>query len=81
MEAGELLEHFQWLTEEQSRNLSADKKQAVSHEMADVLLYLVQMAAALDVDLIDAANAKIEINGRKYPESQARGSNRKYNEL
>ncbi|WP_339385566.1 MazG nucleotide pyrophosphohydrolase domain-containing protein [Acidovorax sp. sic0104] len=42
-EAGELLEHFQWLTEEQSRNLPADKKQAVAYEMADVLLYLVQM--------------------------------------
>lgn len=63
VEAGELLEHFQWLTEEQSRNLPADKKQAVAHEMADVLLYLVQMATALDVDLIEAANAKVEING------------------
>ncbi|HEY1090137.1 MAG TPA: nucleotide pyrophosphohydrolase, partial [Burkholderiaceae bacterium] len=59
VEAGELLEHFQWLTEEQSRNLPADKKQAVAYEMADVLLYLVQMATALDVDLIEAANAKV----------------------
>jgi len=67
VEAGELLEHFQWLTEEQSRNLPADKKQAVAYEMADVLLYLVQMATALDVDLIEAANAKVEINGGKYP--------------
>ncbi|KQO17118.1 nucleotide pyrophosphohydrolase [Acidovorax sp. Leaf78] len=70
VEAGELLEHFQWLTEEQSRNLPADKKQAVAHEMADVLLYLVQMATALDVDLIEAANAKMEINGGKYPVGQ-----------
>lgn len=81
VEAGELLEHFQWLTEEQSRNLPADKKQAVAHEMADVLLYLVQMATALDVDLIEAANAKVEINEQKYPADQARGSNRKYSEL
>ncbi len=81
VEAGELLEHFQWLTEEQSRNLPADKKQAVAHEMADVLLYLVQMATALDVDLIEAANAKVEINGLKYPADQARGNSRKYGEL
>ena len=73
VEAGELLEHFQWLTEEQSRNLPADKKQAVAHEMADVLLYLVQMATALDVDLIEAANAKVEINGGKYPVGQGAG--------
>lgn len=74
VEAGELLEHFQWLTEEQSRYLSADKKQAVAHEMADVLLYLVQMATALDVDLIEAANAKVEINGGKYPVEEARAT-------
>lgn len=80
VEAGELLEHFQWLTEEQSRNLPADKKQAVAHEMADVLLYLVQMATALNVDLIEAANAKVEINEQKYPADQARGSSRKYDE-
>ena len=81
VEAGELLEHFQWLTEEQSRHLPTDKKQAVAHEMADVLLYLVQMATALDVDLIEAANAKVGINGQKYPTDQARGNSRKYNEL
>lgn len=76
VEAGELLEHFQWLTEEQSRNLPAEKKQAVAYEMADVLLYLVQMATALDVDLIEAANAKMGINGRKYPVEEAWGSSR-----
>lgn len=81
VEAGELLEHFQWLTEEQSRHLPADKNQAVAYEMADVLLYLVQMAMALDVDLIEAANAKVEINGRKYPANQARGNSQKYGEL
>lgn len=81
VEAGELLEHFQWLTEEQSRNLPADKKQAVAHEMADVLLYLVQMATALDVDLIEAANAKMAINGGKYPVEQVWGSTRKCSEL
>lgn len=80
VEAGELLEHFQWLTEEQSRNLPGDKKQAVAHEMADVLLYLVQMATTLDVDLIEVANAKMEINGGKYPADQAQATSRKYSE-
>jgi len=67
VEAGELLEHFQWLTEEQSRQLDAEKQQAVAHEMADVLLYLVQLASALGVDLIAAAGEKMVINARKYP--------------
>lgn len=80
VEAGELLEHFQWLTEEQSRNLPADKKQAVAYEMADVLLYLLQMATALDVDLIEAANAKVEINAAKYPVEESLGNNHKYND-
>lgn len=81
VEAGELLEHFQWLTEEQSRNLESDKKQAVAHEMADVLLYLVQLSSALGIDLMDAAQRKMEINAQKYPVEQARGSRKKYDEL
>ena len=57
VEAAELLEHFQWLTEEQSRNLPADKRAAVSHEIADVLLYLLQIADKLQIDVVAAANA------------------------
>lgn len=67
VEAGELLEHFQWMTEAQSRELAPEQKQAVAHEMADVLLYLVQLANALNVDLVDAAQRKMVINARKYP--------------
>lgn len=67
VEAGELLEHFQWLTEAQSRELGAQQKQAVAHEMADVLLYLVQLSSALGVDLMAAATEKMVINARKYP--------------
>ncbi|MBI3380626.1 MAG: nucleotide pyrophosphohydrolase [Aquabacterium sp.] len=81
VEAGELLEHFQWMTEAQSRNLDADKKQAVAHEMADVLLYLVQLSSALGVDLMAAAREKMAINESRYPVDQARGSSRKYDEL
>ncbi len=81
VEAGELLEHFQWLTEDQSRHLDADKKQAVAFEMADVLLYLIQMSNELEVDLVDAAQRKVALNEQKYPVEQARGSSKKYDAL
>lgn len=77
VEAGELLEHFQWQTETQSRQLSPEQKQAVAHEMADVLLYLVQLSSSLEVDLMAAASEKMVINERKYPVDQARGSSKK----
>ena len=67
VEAAELLEPFQWLTEAQSRDLPPGTKEAVAQEMADVLLYLVQLSTALDVDLIDAAQRKMVMNARKYP--------------
>ena len=67
VESGELLEHFQWLTEDQSRQLAPDQKQAVAHEMADVLLYLVQLSTVLGIDLMDAARTKMALNAQKYP--------------
>jgi dCTP diphosphatase len=77
-EVGELLEHFQWLTEEQSQALSEEARDAVALEMADVLLYLVRLADKLDIDLAAAADRKIALNGEKYPVGQFRGSARKY---
>ena len=67
VEVAELLEHFQWLTEEESRKINGHKLDEVKDEVADVLLYLVQLSTALDVDLIDAAQRKMVINARKYP--------------
>jgi dCTP diphosphatase len=81
VEAAELLEQFQWLTEEQSRNLPADKRLAVSHELADVLLYLLQIADKLQIDLVASAERKLELNASKYPAALARGSSKKYSEL
>jgi len=81
VEAGELLEHFQWLTEDQSRQLAPAQRQAVAHEMADVLLYLVQLSTVLGIDLMDAARAKMTLNAQKYPVEQARGHSRKYDAL
>lgn len=81
VEAGELLEHFQWMTEEQSRALSPEKLEAVGYEIADVLLYLVQLSNVLGIDPVKAAQAKIRINAQKYPVSRAKGSSRKYDQI
>lgn len=74
VEAAELVEHFQWLTEDQSRVLSTEKLREVELEMADIFIYLVRMADRLGVDLVSAAARKIEINERKYPVEKARGN-------
>lgn len=81
VEAAELLEHFQWLTEEQSGTLPADQRQAIGEELADVLLYLIRLADKLELDLPAAAKAKLLKNAEKYPVDKARGSSRKYTEL
>jgi len=81
IEAAELLEHFQWLTEAQSRELSEEQRQQVGHEIADVLLYLLQLADKLDIDPVAAAYQKLAINAGKYPVDRAKGTSRKYTEL
>jgi NTP pyrophosphatase (non-canonical NTP hydrolase) len=81
VEAAELLELFQWLSEEQSRTLSAEDKQKVTNEIADVLIYLVRLADRLDVNLLEAARDKIARNAEKYPVEKARGNAKKYTDL
>jgi NTP pyrophosphatase (non-canonical NTP hydrolase) len=81
VEAGELLEHFQWLTEEQSRTLPHDERDTVAGEVADVLLYLVQLSTALGIDPVAAAQAKLELNAQRYPVDLARGNSKKHDEL
>lgn len=81
VEVSELMEHFQWLTPEASATLTDQQREAVSDELADVLLYLVRLADKVDVELIAAAKAKIAKNAAKYPVDLARGSMRKYTEL
>ncbi len=80
VEASELLEHFQWLNEQQSKTLNTEKKHAVSLEMADVFIYLLRLASELKVDLVAAVEEKITINNNKYPVEKVRGSSKKYNE-
>jgi MazG nucleotide pyrophosphohydrolase domain. len=79
-EAGELLEHFQWLTEEQSENLSADRKDEVAMELADLLIYLVRLSQRLEIDLLDAAWRKIAINEKRYPVEKVKGDARRAEE-
>jgi dCTP diphosphatase len=81
VEAAELLERFQWLTEDQSRNLPPPELQKVREEMADVLNYLVRLADKLDVNLLEAARDKMKLNEQKYPADKARGNAKKYSEL
>jgi NTP pyrophosphatase (non-canonical NTP hydrolase) len=81
VEASELLEHFQWLTEEQSRGLDAKAQAAVRAEIADVLLYLIRLADQLGIDPVAAAQRKLVENAQKYPVDKARGNRKKYTEL
>jgi NTP pyrophosphatase (non-canonical NTP hydrolase) len=72
VEAAELVEHFQWLTPEQSKTLAADKLAEVRDEVADTLIYLVELADALGIDLIAAARDKMAKNAIKYPAPEKR---------
>jgi dCTP diphosphatase len=78
VEAAELLEPFQWLTAEQSLQLSAEQHESVRQEIADVLIYLTRLADVLDIDLLEAAAAKLAINAHKYPVDRAHGNATKY---
>jgi dCTP diphosphatase len=80
VEAAEMVEHFQWLTEEQSCNLAPDKLAEVELELADIQIYLISLAEKLKLDLVAAAEKKLALNAQKYPVEKARGNSKKYNE-
>jgi len=81
VEVAELMEVFQWLTEEESKQLPPEALAAANEEMADVLLYLVSLSDKLGIDLISAANRKLSANAKKYPIGKARGTSKKYTKL
>lgn len=81
VEVSEIVEYFQWTTEEQSYKLSSEKIEQVREEIGDALIYLTMLADKLEIDPLEAAFNKIEINRAKYPVSKAKGSAKKYNEL
>ncbi|HZF59078.1 MAG TPA: nucleotide pyrophosphohydrolase [Rubrobacter sp.] len=80
VEVSEVVEHFQWLTEEQSRNLSAQKLADVREEIGDVMIYLTELADKLGLDPVEAARTKVAINKEKYPADLVRGNASKYTE-
>jgi dCTP diphosphatase len=80
VEAAELVEIFQWLTEAESADLDDDRRQRVEAELADILVYLVRIADRLDVDLLQASARKLGENARKYPAERVRGKALKYDE-
>jgi len=80
-EAGELLEHFQWLTFEQAARLPRETRAEVALEAADVLLFLVRLCDKLGIDLAAACERKLALNAKKYPVAKARGRATKYNKL
>lgn len=81
VEAAELLEHFQWVSDAESSVLNPETRANVSEELADVLLYLVRLADKLNVNLAVAASEKLKVNADKYPADKARGSSKKYSDL
>jgi dCTP diphosphatase len=78
VEVAELMEHFQWLTEQQSADLDAEIKNKVEEEIADIQLYLIRLADKLDIDILPAVERKFIKNENKYPADIVRGSSRKY---
>lgn len=81
VESSELLEIFQWMTEDQSNNLSDKDLNKAKEELADIFVYLVRISSKLDVDLFEVASSKIKKNAEKYPVEKAKGNAKKYTEL
>ena len=81
IEAAELLELFQWLTPEQAHREAMEKRERVSEEIADVAIYLIELADVAGIDLLQAIEAKLEKNAKKYPVEKSRGAWTKYTEL
>ena len=80
VEVAEIVEHFQWLTEEQSKHLSPEKLAEVREEVGDVMIYMIELAQKLGIDPVEAAKAKLEINRQKYPAALVKGKAAKYTE-
>ena len=80
VEVAEIVEHFQWLTEEQSQNLPPEKVGEVREEIGDVMIYLIELADKLGIDPVEAAKAKLKVNDRKYPATLVKSRAAKYTE-
>ncbi len=73
IEAAELMEHFQWISQEESRAPAPDKRVEIGEEMCDVLCYLMALANTLDIDLASSFHRKMDLNRKKYPAEEFKG--------
>lgn len=82
VEAGELLEIFQWVSDVGSLNAynSTEIKEKTSHELADILFYIIHIASFMNINLNEALHNKLTINHNKYPPDRVKGSAKKYSE-
>lgn len=78
IEAAELMEHFQWLTVEESKSLAPEALSDIGEELADIVIYALSLSNVLGLDLADTVLAKMEKNIRKYPSDKVRGKSHKY---
>ena len=81
VEVSEVVEHFQWLTQEESNRLDTEKLKQIREEIGDVMIYLARLADRLGIDPVQAAEEKMQINEKKYPVEKAKGRAAKYTEL
>lgn len=81
VEVAEILEHFQWLTQDQTKELKPEELSKLKEEIGDVLIYLIRLADKLGIDPLEAAREKIKTNVQKYPVEKAKGKHTKYNKL
>ncbi len=81
LEAGELLEHFQWRSDEEIRKHVIDQKNEVAEELADVFNWVLLLAHDLNIDIIKSSLKKIDKNRKKYPVKKTKGKHTKYTNL
>jgi len=81
IEAAEIMEHFQWKTTEESRDLDEETFSEVKDEIGDTFVYLLRLCDELNIDLLRAANNKMPKNATKYPVEKAKGNSKKYSKL
>jgi NTP pyrophosphatase (non-canonical NTP hydrolase) len=81
IEAAELLEHFQWKTKKEAKKYIKEHKEEVQDEIADIALYLFELADNLGINLLNAMEEKLDKNRKKYPVQKAKGKHTKYNKL
>jgi len=81
LEAGEVMEHFQWKDKEEVEEYLKQNKDDVAEEIADVLYYILLMSHDLNIDIEETLEKKIKKNESKYPVEKSKGNHKKYNEI